>query len=107
MMRSVRNCTWLFEACTRRVYPARWRIAMIVRSGNSITISRPMYSAVHNPRPTALPPITAAQRKTLLAAALGWMLDSFDVMLYAIVLSDVMRDLHMTKGTAGLLNALT
>ena len=64
-----------------------------------------MHSAVPNaPAATA---ITSAQRKTLLAAAMGWMLDSFDVMLYAIVLSDVMRDLGMTKGTAGLLNALT
>jgi MFS family permease len=48
-----------------------------------------------------------AQRKTLIAAGLGWMLDSFDVMLYAIVLADVMSDLHMTKAAAGFLNALT
>jgi MFS family permease len=46
------------------------------------------------------------QRRTLLAAALGWMLDSFDAMLYALVLAHVMRDLGMTKGTAGLLSTL-
>ena len=51
--------------------------------------------------------VTSAQRRTLTAAALGWMLDAFDVMLYAIVLSHVMRDLGMTKATAGLLGALT
>ena len=51
--------------------------------------------------------ITREQRRTLLAAALGWALDSFDVMLYAMVLTHVMRDLGMTKGTAGLLNTLT
>src|SRR5258708_28999800 len=51
--------------------------------------------------------ITSAQRRTLLAAALGWMLDAFDAMLYALVLAHVMRDLGMTKGTAGLLNSLT
>ncbi len=51
--------------------------------------------------------ITAAQRRTLLAAALGWMLDAFDVMLYALVLAHIMRDLGMTKATAGLLNTLT
>lgn len=51
--------------------------------------------------------ITPAQRRTLLAAALGWMLDAFDVMLYAMVLAYIMRDLGMTKGTAGLLNTLT
>src|ERR1700737_2359109 len=60
---------------------------------------------------TSLPPglsqVTAAQRRTLLAAALGWMLDAFDAMLYARVLAHVMRDLGMTKGTAGLLNSLT
>jgi MFS family permease len=35
------------------------------------------------------------------------MLDAFDAMLYALVLAHVMRDLGMTKGTAGLLNSLT
>jgi MFS family permease len=47
------------------------------------------------------------QRRTLLAAALGWMLDAFDAMLYALVLAHVMRDLGMTKATAGLLYTLT
>src|SRR5512141_3052158 len=51
--------------------------------------------------------VTSAQRRTLVAAALGWMLDAFDAMLYALVLAHVMRDLGMTKGTAGLLNSLT
>jgi len=50
---------------------------------------------------------TSAQRRTLVAAGLGWMLDAFDAMLYALVLAHVMRDLGMTKGTAGLLNSLT
>ena len=35
------------------------------------------------------------------------MLDAFDVMLYATAISYVMRDLHMSKPTAGLLNTLT
>lgn len=48
-----------------------------------------------------------AQRRTLLAAALGWMLDAFDVMLYSLVIAYIMRDLHMTKQSAGLLNSLT
>jgi MFS family permease len=51
--------------------------------------------------------ITSAQRRTLIAAALGWMLDAFDAMLYALVLAHVMRDLGMSKGTGGLLNSLT
>jgi MFS family permease len=55
----------------------------------------------------SLSQITPAQRRTLLAAALGWMLDAFDSMLYALVLTYVMRDLGMTKGVAGLLNGLT
>jgi MFS family permease len=35
------------------------------------------------------------------------MLDSFDVMLYALVLAHLMRDLSMSKPTAGLLGSLT
>jgi len=50
---------------------------------------------------------TPAQRRTLVAAALGWMLDAFDAMLYALVVTHVMRDLGMSKGTAGFLNSLT
>lgn len=50
---------------------------------------------------------TRDQRRTLLAAALGWMLDAFDVMLYSLVLVHVMRDLGMTQKEAGLLNTLT
>jgi MFS family permease len=50
---------------------------------------------------------SAAQRRTLLAASLGWALDAFDVMLYALVLAHIMRDLGISKGTAGLLNTLT
>ncbi|HVM91917.1 MAG TPA: MFS transporter [Terriglobales bacterium] len=49
---------------------------------------------------------TPCQRRTLFAAALGWMLDSFDAMLYALVLAHVMRDLGMTQATAGLLSTL-
>ncbi|MBV9484117.1 MAG: MFS transporter [Acidobacteria bacterium] len=50
---------------------------------------------------------TPAQRRTLVAAALGWMLDAFDAMLYALVLTHIMRDLGMSKATGGLLNTLT
>ena len=50
---------------------------------------------------------TSAQRRTLVAAALGWMLDAFDVMLYSLVVAHIMRDLHMSKQGAGLLNTLT
>ena len=50
---------------------------------------------------------TPGQRRTLLAAALGWALDAFDAMLYALVLTLLMRDLGMGKTTAGLLGTLT
>ncbi len=56
---------------------------------------------------TVLSRITAAQRKTLIAAALGWMLDAFDAMLYALVLAHIMVDLGMSKTTSGLLQTLT
>jgi MFS family permease len=50
---------------------------------------------------------TTAQRRTLLAASLGWMLDAFDAMLYALVLTHIMRDLGMSKATSGFLATLT
>ncbi len=46
-------------------------------------------------------------RRALVAASFGWMLDSFDVMLYAMVLASLMSDLGMAKTTAGLLGSLT
>src|SRR3982074_1853705 len=50
---------------------------------------------------------TSAQRRTLLAAAMGWALDAFDAMLYALVLTQLMRDFGMSKTTSGLLGTLT
>ncbi len=49
----------------------------------------------------------ASARKALLAASLGWMLDSFDVMLYSLVLAAILTDLHLTKSTAGILGSVT
>ncbi len=50
-----------------------------------------------------------AARRAFVAAALGWMLDSFDVMLYAIVLAELIRDtaLHLSFNAAGILGSLT
>jgi MFS family permease len=50
---------------------------------------------------------TPAQRSVVIAAGLGWMLDAFDVMLYSIVITHLMRAFSMSRTTAGLLNALT
>jgi MFS family permease len=50
---------------------------------------------------------TPVQKRTLLAASLGWMLDSMDVLLYSMVLAYMMRDLGMREGTAGLMASLT
>jgi MFS family permease len=50
---------------------------------------------------------TDAQQRVVIAAALGWMLDAFDVMLYSIVLTTLMRAFSMSRTMAGLLNALT
>lgn len=48
-----------------------------------------------------------AARRALVAASLGWMLDSFDVLLYALVLPSVMVSLHISKSLAGVLGSLT
>jgi MFS family permease len=50
---------------------------------------------------------TSAERQTLLAGSLGWMLDAMDVMLYSLVLAFLIREFAMDTRTAGLLNSLT
>jgi len=51
--------------------------------------------------------MTAAERNSLLAGGVGWMLDSFDVTLYAMVLAYLMRDLGISQKTGGMLASLT
>jgi len=59
-------------------------------------LSRPWYKT-----------LTHQQRMALLSASLGWMLDSMDIMLYALVLAHLMRDFGMSTATAGLMGSLT
>jgi MFS family permease len=51
--------------------------------------------------------VSPAERRSLIAGGLGWMLDAMDVMLYSLVLAHLMRSLGMSSATAGLLNSLT
>jgi MFS family permease len=48
-------------------------------------------------------------RRAFIAASMGWMLDSFDVMLYAIVLAALIEDpvLHLSTRMAGALGSIT
>jgi MFS family permease len=71
----------------------------VMHSTAAYTVSR------HGPRWWRDAPVDA--RRALIAAGLGWMLDSFDVMLYALVLAALIRDLDMSATTAGLLGSLT
>jgi MFS family permease len=50
---------------------------------------------------------TPNARRALAAASLGWLLDAFDVMLYALVLASLILDLGMSKQTAGILGSIT
>jgi MFS family permease len=50
---------------------------------------------------------SADARRALVAASLGWMLDAFDVMLYALVLPAVVAELRIDYGLAGVLASLT
>jgi len=50
--------------------------------------------------------VTSAERKSLIAGGLGWMLDAMDVMLYPLVLTYLMREFSMDTRTAGFLNSL-
>jgi MFS family permease len=51
--------------------------------------------------------ITNAERKSLIAGGLGWMLDAMDVMLYSLVIAYLIREFSMDTRTAGFLNSLT
>lgn len=45
--------------------------------------------------------------RALIAAALGWMLDAFDVMLYALLLASIIADLGLTRQEAGAIGSAT
>lgn len=50
---------------------------------------------------------TPDARRALVAGMLGWMLDAFDVMLFALVLPAVTADLGLSKAEGGLLGSVT
>jgi MFS family permease len=67
-------------------------------------------SAIESPRTPqfSLPrDVTPAERQTLVAGALGWMLDAMDVMLFSLVIGYLLREFSMDTRTAGFLNSLT
>ncbi|MEP6764425.1 MAG: MFS transporter [Gemmatimonadaceae bacterium] len=45
--------------------------------------------------------------KALIAGGMGWALDAFDVMLFALTLPAIMSDLHLTKAQGGALGSIT
>ena len=47
------------------------------------------------------------QKRTLLAASLGWMLDSMDVMLYTLVLGQVLKEMHLSAAMGGAMMSAT
>jgi MFS family permease len=49
----------------------------------------------------------ADARRALWAAALGWMLDAMDVMLYAFALGAIQKEFALTSGAAGALASVT
>ena len=51
--------------------------------------------------------VTSAQKRTLVAAGLGWALDAFDVMLYSLVIAHVMNAFGISKPVAGWLSTFT
>jgi MFS family permease len=49
----------------------------------------------------------ASARRALLGAWLGWLLDAFDVMLYALLLGTLISEFSLSKPMAGLLGSVT
>jgi MFS family permease len=50
---------------------------------------------------------SSRERHALAASTLGWMLDGMDVTLYAMVLRELLHELHLTTSQAGLLASVT
>ncbi len=48
-----------------------------------------------------------AAKRALIAASLGWMLDAFDVMLYALVAASIIQELKLDTATAGWIASVT
>lgn len=70
--------------------------------------SSPALTPARAASPFQLPrDISSAERKSLIAGGLGWMLDAMDVMLYSLVLAYLIHEFGMSTRTAGLLNSLT
>jgi MFS family permease len=51
--------------------------------------------------------VTSAERRTLVAGGLGWMLDAMDVMLFSLVIGSLLKEFSMDTRSAGFLNSLT
>ena len=62
---------------------------------------------MHSPITPFLSAASPAERRALLASTLGWMLDGMDVTLYAMVIAELLRELQLTTGQAGLLASVT
>ena len=62
---------------------------------------------MHSPTTPFLSAASPAERRALLASTLGWMLDGMDVTLYAMVIGELLRELQLTTGHAGLLASIT
>jgi MFS family permease len=74
-----------------------------------MAVTAPARPAADNPLTGWWSEADTRARRAFVAASLGWMLDSFDVMLYAIVLAALIEDpaLHMTTTIAGALGSVT
>jgi MFS family permease len=71
----------------------------------TFTLSR-FTTVLDSPSFAPLMPGTPAAKRALLAAALGWMLDAMDVLLYSFVLDDVRREFGIDDRMSGVLLAL-
>jgi MFS family permease len=74
----------------------------------SLFLFRPTYAGASlNPIYGWVTEASQEQKRTLLAAFLGYMLDSMDVMLYALVLGQVQREMHLSAALSGAMMSAT
>ncbi len=101
------NDRHLYHSHNHELSDGGWGCANVARLRWNRPASIPLCSRGHAASLDGSGTRRSSSRRTLFAAWLGWLLDGFDVMLYALVIGALVGEWSLTKAMAGLLGSLT